>query len=249
MEVVVTGRHCELTDRYRSHVEEKLARLEKHDHRIIRVDVEVEQRTQPASARPRRPRGAHGVLQGSGDPRRGRAPRTRWPRSTWRWTRWPRRCGAPRTGGGCTTAGTPRSRSGRRWPTGTRPPRPSRVDDEVPDRQVGPITVDRRRSAGRAREDPPRQPDDARPGALRDGAGRARLLPVRRQGERAALGRLPPSRLRLRRDLARRDLSRSSPAVTPSGVPGSGYRPVGPSDARRADAPFVHDRTAHPGVS
>ena len=42
MEVVVTGRHCELSDRYRSHVEEKLARLDKHDHRIIRVQVEVE---------------------------------------------------------------------------------------------------------------------------------------------------------------------------------------------------------------
>ena len=42
MEVSVTGRHCELSDRYRSHVEEKLAKLEKHDHRIIRVQVEVE---------------------------------------------------------------------------------------------------------------------------------------------------------------------------------------------------------------
>ena len=42
MDVVVTGRHCEITDRYRSHVEEKLTRLEKHDHRIIRVQVEVD---------------------------------------------------------------------------------------------------------------------------------------------------------------------------------------------------------------
>ena len=42
MEVVVTGRHCELSERYRSHVEDKLSRLEKHDHRIIRVNVEVE---------------------------------------------------------------------------------------------------------------------------------------------------------------------------------------------------------------
>ena len=42
MEVVVTGRHCELSDRFRSHVEEKLTRLEKHDHRIMRVQVEVE---------------------------------------------------------------------------------------------------------------------------------------------------------------------------------------------------------------
>jgi len=39
---VVTGRHCEITDRYRSHVEEKLTRLEKHDHRIMRVQVEVD---------------------------------------------------------------------------------------------------------------------------------------------------------------------------------------------------------------
>jgi ribosomal subunit interface protein len=42
MDVVVTGRHCEITDRYRSHVEEKLARLGKHDHRIMRVQVEVD---------------------------------------------------------------------------------------------------------------------------------------------------------------------------------------------------------------
>ena len=47
MEVVVTGRHCELSDRFRSHVEEKLSRLEKHDHRIIRVQVEVENERNP----------------------------------------------------------------------------------------------------------------------------------------------------------------------------------------------------------
>ena len=47
MEVVVTGRHCEITDRYRSHVEEKLTRLEKHDHRIMRVQVEVDCEANP----------------------------------------------------------------------------------------------------------------------------------------------------------------------------------------------------------
>ena len=47
MEVVVNGRHCEISDRFRSHVEEKLARLEKHDHRIIRVDVEVDCEANP----------------------------------------------------------------------------------------------------------------------------------------------------------------------------------------------------------
>lgn len=39
MDVVVSSRHCEVSERFREHVEDKLARLEKHDHRIIRVDV------------------------------------------------------------------------------------------------------------------------------------------------------------------------------------------------------------------
>ena len=47
MEVVVTGRHCEVSDRFREHVSEKLVRLEKHDHRIMRVQVEVEQERNP----------------------------------------------------------------------------------------------------------------------------------------------------------------------------------------------------------
>jgi len=48
--VVVTGRHCELSDRFRGHVTEKLSRLEKHDHRIIRVQVEVENERNPRQA-------------------------------------------------------------------------------------------------------------------------------------------------------------------------------------------------------
>jgi ribosomal subunit interface protein len=50
MDVVVTGRHCEISDRFRNHVSEKLARLEKHDHRIIRVQVEVESERNPRQA-------------------------------------------------------------------------------------------------------------------------------------------------------------------------------------------------------
>jgi ribosomal subunit interface protein len=42
VDVVVSSRHCEVSDRFREHVEEKLTRLEKHDHRIIRVDVLIE---------------------------------------------------------------------------------------------------------------------------------------------------------------------------------------------------------------
>jgi ribosomal subunit interface protein len=42
MDVVVTGRHCEISESFREHCAEKLAKLEKHDHRIIRVHVEVD---------------------------------------------------------------------------------------------------------------------------------------------------------------------------------------------------------------
>ncbi len=47
MDVVVKGRHCEISDRFRAHVQEKLARLEKHDHRVIRVEVEVDKERNP----------------------------------------------------------------------------------------------------------------------------------------------------------------------------------------------------------
>ncbi|MGN0064091.1 MAG: ribosome hibernation-promoting factor, HPF/YfiA family [Nocardioides sp.] len=41
MEVVVTGRQIEVSERFREHVSDKLSRLEKHDQRIMRVQVEV----------------------------------------------------------------------------------------------------------------------------------------------------------------------------------------------------------------
>jgi len=47
VDVVVSSRHCDVSDRFREHVEEKLARLEKHDHRIIRVDVLLEKEARP----------------------------------------------------------------------------------------------------------------------------------------------------------------------------------------------------------
>lgn len=47
MDVVVSSRHCEVSDRFREHVEEKLSRLEKHDHRIIRVEVLLEKEGRP----------------------------------------------------------------------------------------------------------------------------------------------------------------------------------------------------------
>ena len=47
MDIVLNSRHCELTDNFRDHAKEKLARLEKHDHRVIRVEVEVEKERNP----------------------------------------------------------------------------------------------------------------------------------------------------------------------------------------------------------
>ena len=41
MDIVVKGRHTEVPERFRRHVAEKLARVEKHDHRVIRIDVEA----------------------------------------------------------------------------------------------------------------------------------------------------------------------------------------------------------------
>ena len=47
MDVVVTGRHCELSERFRDHVADKLGKLEKHDHRIMRVQVELDCEANP----------------------------------------------------------------------------------------------------------------------------------------------------------------------------------------------------------
>ena len=47
MDIVVKGRHTEVTERFRRHAVEKLARVEKHDSRVIRIDVEVSSERNP----------------------------------------------------------------------------------------------------------------------------------------------------------------------------------------------------------
>lgn len=47
VDVVVKGHHCEVSDRFRQYVEEKLARIEKIDHRVLRCEVEVSQEKNP----------------------------------------------------------------------------------------------------------------------------------------------------------------------------------------------------------
>lgn len=41
MDIVVKGRNVEVPDHYRVHVAEKLAKIERYNHKIIRVDVEL----------------------------------------------------------------------------------------------------------------------------------------------------------------------------------------------------------------
>ena len=202
MEVVVTGRHCELSDRFRSHVEEKLTQAREarpSDHPGERRGRE---RAQPASGRPRRTPPADRTLQGTRDPGRGlcrgQDGRAR-PRS-----RQDGRADAPRLR---PAAGAPRPAQPGLGRPGARRHRDldvAVVEDDVTttERQVGPIDVTGDGPLVVREKTHPADADDARPGALRDGAGRPRLLPVRGQGERAPVGRLPPARLRLRRDLA-----------------------------------------------
>jgi ribosomal subunit interface protein len=47
MEIVVHGRNVVVPDHYRQHVAEKLAKLERYDHKIIRTDVELHHEKNP----------------------------------------------------------------------------------------------------------------------------------------------------------------------------------------------------------
>ena len=47
MDVVVRGRNVEVPDHYRQHVTEKISRVERYDHKIIRVDVELNHERNP----------------------------------------------------------------------------------------------------------------------------------------------------------------------------------------------------------
>ncbi len=42
MDVVVSGRHCEVSEEFKQQVLDKITRLEKHDQRLIRVEAKVE---------------------------------------------------------------------------------------------------------------------------------------------------------------------------------------------------------------
>ncbi|NYT94118.1 ribosome hibernation-promoting factor, HPF/YfiA family [Salinispora sp. H7-4] len=50
MDIVVKGRNVEVPDHFRVHVAEKLAKIERYDHKIIRVDVELFHERNPRQA-------------------------------------------------------------------------------------------------------------------------------------------------------------------------------------------------------
>ena len=50
MDIVVKGRHTEISERFRAHVAEKLSKVEKLDSKVISVDVECSQEKNPRLA-------------------------------------------------------------------------------------------------------------------------------------------------------------------------------------------------------
>ena len=208
MDVVVTGRHCEVSDRFRSHVNDKLLRLEKHDHRIIRVQVEVENERNPRQAdravRVELTAFSKGPViraEAAADDKMGALDLAVDKMAAQMRRAADRRQTHRARGTKAETAAELAALAGQGEEAGQ-----AVADAEQgAERHVGPIAVTGEGPLVVREKTHDATPDDAGPGSLRDGAGGPRLLPLRRQGERASVGRLPPSRLRLRRHLPRPD--------------------------------------------
>jgi len=50
VEIVVTGRHVDVVERFRQHAQDKLSKMEKFDHRVIRLEVEISKERNPRQA-------------------------------------------------------------------------------------------------------------------------------------------------------------------------------------------------------
>ena len=161
MDVVVTGRHIELSERFRDHVADKLGKLEKHDHRIMRVQVEVESERNPRQAdRAVRveltacSKGSVIRAEAAADDKMGALDLAVDKMAAQMRRANDRRARSP-TAAVRRLVSCPRYRS-----PGSRRRRGDRAPGRLAHR-------DRRRSARGAREDPQRSPDDPRPGPLR----------------------------------------------------------------------------------
>ena len=207
VDIVVKGRKTEVPERFRKHVAEKAGQDPEARRQGDQPRRRGVQGAQPPAGRPQRPGGDHAEHPRPGGPRgsrrRGPVRRAGRGRGQAGGAAAQGREQAPHPPGQRPDSRPPRSprRAGRRADqrgrdAGRRPrPRTAVPTTRIGSMEVrgeGPLVVREKTHAGRA--------DGARPGALRDGAGRARLLPVRRQRDQAAERGLPPARLRLRRD-------------------------------------------------
>ena len=174
MDIVVTGRHTTVSDRFRQHIAEKLDKVQQLAPRTRRIEVVDQPRSRTAdSPRPVTAWRSRVTSRArSCAPKRAR--RTSTPRSTSPSRSSSSACAASTTARVRRGRHTRRSRSRPRRPSSRRSPRP---DDAAARGRRWRL----RRLADRGpREGPHLRADDARPGAARDGARRPRLLPLPR---------------------------------------------------------------------
>ena len=177
MEIVVRGRHMEVSDRFREHVAQKLSKIERYDGKCHRVDVELSQESNPrlADQAVRIEITCHGKgpvirAEAAADEKHA-ALDIAYGRLVERLRRAADRRHDHHRSQGRALAERMHAAAVSTVPASTD------ASDSSDDRR-------RRGSAHRAGEDAPRTGDDPRPGPLRDGAGRARLLPVPRRSVR-----------------------------------------------------------------
>ena len=166
---------CGADRAFRSHVEEKLARLEKHDHRVIRVEVEVDKERNPR-LQDRAIRVELTAFSKGPVVRAEAAAEDKMAALDLAVDRMAaqmrRAADRRRVHRGRHTPGLGRPGAGRDRARAQRHDRRGHATAEH-ERHVGPDRGARRRPAGGPREEPPGRADDPGPGALRDGAGRA----------------------------------------------------------------------------
>ena len=211
MDIVVKSRHHEVTDRFRRHVMEKLAKVEEMDDKAISLTVVLGEEKNPRQAEskdrieltldcPRAP-----VIRAeacAGDPYSALDLAAAKLQAQLRRVKDRRKIHRNRKAIADSIKHLPPMAD---LPPGTEPllTADGAAGDEpevdLPAYGVPGPGAGRRRPHGGAREDARRDPDDAGPGAVRDGTRRPRLLPLRGQGLRPAGGGLPAPRVRLRR--------------------------------------------------
>lgn len=206
VDIVVKGRKTEVPERFRKHVAEKLKleKIQKLDGKVISLDVEVSKEPNPRQAdrcdrveitlHSRGPviraeaaaNDPYAALDLAADKLEARLRKQHDKRYT-------------RRGNGRISAAEVADHvPGAATLNGNGAVVHEDDTDSVPTKKIGSLEV-----MGEGplivREDPRGRPDDARPGALRDGAGRARLLSLRRLRNEGTQCRLPAARVRLRR--------------------------------------------------